>query len=83
MFKTKKVRELESVISSMEAKIDQLTAENEKLKSENESDRVCGGYCQVCENAIKAQNYNMFQGSYTTYECKLGIKCKDFKEVKA
>lgn len=82
MFKTKKVRNLENVISSMEAKIDRLTTENEKLKEENKSDRVCGGYCQVCTNAIKTQSYNMLQGIYTNHVCRFDVKCKDFKEIK-
>lgn len=77
MFKTKKVRELESAISSMEAKIDRLTAENEKQRKMLNGDRVCSSLCEFCENSVR---HWQCLGGYYTYECLLDCKCADFKK---
>ena len=75
MFKTKKVRELENRIAELES-------ENETLKDNIASERICGNQCRICANVIETEKSNMMGYKWTEYDCKLDIKCKDFKEVK-
>ena len=75
MFKTRKVKALESVISAMEVKIDRLTAENEKQKKMLSGERVCSGLCELCQNSAKRW---IPIGGYYRYDCILDCKCPDF-----
>lgn len=75
MFKTKKVRELENKIAELEK-------ENETPKDKTNGERVCGNQCRICANVIETEKSNMMGYKWMEYDCRLDIKCKDFKEVK-
>lgn len=78
----KQIYDLQRDNSWQKERIEDLEKENKKLKTIISGERVCGSHCQACANSIKSQDYNMM-GYYTSYKCKLDIKCKEFKEVEA
>lgn len=84
----KKVRELEierkRLIDDRDAEIKKLKSEIDGLEKRLRGDRVCDGYCQLCEHGIM-QEYTLFPNDYPVesgvkFSCALDCKCKDFKK---
>lgn len=67
----------------LKERIDELQRENQSLieslgeERQINGKRICGYHCQICQSGIKITPL----GCSSHYECKLNIKCKDFKEV--
>ena len=57
-----------------------LKKENEELKSRICGDRVCDGYCNICNHGIKKQSFSPIDGLCDTWICELNCKCKDFEK---
>lgn len=56
-----------------------LKEKNVELMARLNGERVCDGYCDICNHGIKKQSYSPVAGICDTWICELSCKCKDFE----
>lgn len=83
----KKVRRLEEEIRIYKREIidkddliSRLREQLDEAERKIRGDRVCDGYCHVCNHGVKMTRYYV-GGTYEQYICELDCKCKDFTGI--